>query len=58
MFWKVKTQSAKICLKFNFWGGVVFSKKSDLHSGKKIRILKFWGEGCYGKSKPKVPRSA
>ena len=26
MFWKVKTQSAKICLNFNFWGEGVFWK--------------------------------
>ena len=40
VFWKVKTQSAKICLNFNFQGGIW--KRSDLDSGKKIRVLK-WG---------------
>ena len=43
VLWEVKTQSAKMCLNFNFqcWGGGVLESESP-----------------NGKSKPKVPRCA
>ena len=56
VFWKVKTQSAKICLNFNGGGGGVLEslnpKCQDLHK------FQFGGGGGSGMSKPKVSRSA
>ena len=45
VFWKVKTQSAKICLTFHFRGEGVFWKRSDLDTRKKIGVWKFRGGG-------------
>ena len=46
LFWKVKTQSAKICLNFNFqgqWGGVFWKVKTQ--SAKICLNFNFFGGG-------------
>ena len=51
-FWKVKTQSAKICLNLN--GGRLENQNPKCQDLPKFKF----GGGCSGESKPKVPRSA
>ena len=55
VFWKVKTQSAKICLNFKFLGGGCSGKSNP--KCQDLPKFQFFGGGS-GKSKPKVPRSA
>ena len=54
--WRVKTQSAKICLNFNLGGGVVLEIQNP--KCQDLPKFQFLGGGGSGKSKPNVPRSA
>ena len=53
VFWKVKTQSAKFCLNFNWGGGVLESLNPKCQD-----LPKFQMGGGFWKVKIQVPRSA
>ena len=58
MFWKIKTQSAKICLNFNFrgGGGVLKSQNPKCQDLLKFQFLGWvggWGEGVLKSQNPK-----
>ena len=48
---QVKTQSAKICLNFNFWGGGVTLSQVKTQSAKICLNFKFWGRGTFSQVK-------